>query len=438
MSIREDFSTFLSDIEPSKTTVDEISSAQNALRDYLATHKSYTSCYKETYLSGSYAKHTAIRPVKDDDNRDVDIVVETSHTINDDAAEVLKELRDALAECDKYSSASVQTHSVGVQLSKLDIDVVPLATSGSRWYIGNRVNDSWKETNPRGHKGWSTEFNQAHDNRFKPVVKIFKWWRREHCPKDSRWPKGITLEKIIADNFPADTAPYDDLVSSVFRSIIDSYSENLDDGDIPCIEDPSLPGNDLAEGYSIDDFNAFCDEIRRAIDLIDQNGSCNDTWRSILGNRFPAGDSKTVSSLSTQRYLPIEQALVVKWRKPCPWPIKARGFGIQISAEVIDGNGKTFSISNNGEAISKGCKITYHALRSSRLPTHTMMWQIVNTGKEALQDNCPRGEIAEANLKNGSRVETTAYVGRHYVQCFAIRNGECIARSKEFFINVAE
>ncbi|MBM6687159.1 nucleotidyltransferase, partial [Faecalicatena contorta] len=85
--------------------------AQKSLRDYLSSHEEYSDRYLSSYLSGSYAKHTAIRPAKDDGNRDVDIVVETAHSTDDNPADVLEELRSALADSNKYSTARVQTHS---------------------------------------------------------------------------------------------------------------------------------------------------------------------------------------------------------------------------------------------------------------------------------------------------------------------------------------
>ena len=116
MSINDDFAKFLSDIEPSSSTVSEISSVQKSLREYLSSHEEYSDRCQSSYLSGSYAKHTAIRPAKDDGNRDVDIVVETNYSTGDCPADVLEELRSALADASKYSTARVQTHSVGIQL----------------------------------------------------------------------------------------------------------------------------------------------------------------------------------------------------------------------------------------------------------------------------------------------------------------------------------
>ena len=79
MAKQSDFDKFLSNIEPSQSTVSYISSVQNTLRDYLKNHKVYADIYVDSFLSGSYAKHTSIRPAKDDKKRDVDIIIVTNH-----------------------------------------------------------------------------------------------------------------------------------------------------------------------------------------------------------------------------------------------------------------------------------------------------------------------------------------------------------------------
>lgn len=63
MAKQKDFDAFLKNIEPSTTTVSYISSIQTNLRAYLKEHESYKSVHVDTFLSGSYAKHTSIRPV---------------------------------------------------------------------------------------------------------------------------------------------------------------------------------------------------------------------------------------------------------------------------------------------------------------------------------------------------------------------------------------
>lgn len=66
MAKQTDFNKFLSNIEPSPTTVSYISSIQTNLREYLKNHEEYKKIHVDTFLSGSYAKHTSIRPVLGD------------------------------------------------------------------------------------------------------------------------------------------------------------------------------------------------------------------------------------------------------------------------------------------------------------------------------------------------------------------------------------
>lgn len=73
MSRENDFERFLHNIEPSSTTKKYISSIQSNLREYLENHSTYKNKLIDTFLTGSYAKHTSIRPTKFDGKTDVDI-----------------------------------------------------------------------------------------------------------------------------------------------------------------------------------------------------------------------------------------------------------------------------------------------------------------------------------------------------------------------------
>jgi hypothetical protein len=58
------------------------------------------------------------------------------------------------------------------------------------------------------------------------------------------------------------------------------------------------------------------------------------------------------------------------------------------------------------------------------------MWKVKNTGNEAESHGQLRGEIT---LDRGSKtkIETTHYIGTHYVECYAITDDEkCIAKDR--------
>lgn len=316
MAKQKDFDSFISNIEPSKTTVSYISSVQNNLREYLENHSEYKDIHKDTFLSGSYAKHTSIRPKKDDDKRDVDIIVVTNYSQQDNSTDVLEELQSVLKENDSYKSAKIQSHSVGIELESISVDVVPVIQSDNDdlYLLGDSVDGTWTLTDPKGHKSWSSEVNKNNNSEYKPLVKIFKWWRRTNCIDDLKFPKGIALEKIIADNLGDSTLSTEDFLIETINNIVSCYKDDyVEKGINPVIDDPSdkIQNNDLLTGYSIEDFKGFIYKLEEHIDLLNENGTNNEVWRQILGNEFPKDASKAIDYSETK----IVNCLSVPHRK---------------------------------------------------------------------------------------------------------------------------
>ena len=426
------FDDFLKDIEPSQSTVDYISSVQDNLRSYLLNHSIYKSVITDTFLSGSYAKHTSIRPAANSKKRDVDIVVVTNYTRDKNSIEVLKELCNVLKEKELYNTAKVQSHSVSVELSNISIDVVPVIEHEfleNIYYIGSSKSNFWRITDPKGHISWSTEVNKNNQKKYKPLVKIFKWWRNTNCPTTKKYPKGITLEKIIADNLGDPSLSIEDFLIDTMQNIVNSYIYNCTlVKTMPYISDPSkrISGGNLLEGYLFEDFKAFIEKLKEHIELLNENGTTNETWKSILGKQFPGDSNNTIDYSS---YLSVAH------RKPLPWPMRRSGAAF-ITAVVQDCNNSFTNYENNSYEIGKKCEIVYTAHYNSH-KSHRVVWQIVNTGIEARNSFCLRGGFETSNDGKYKRRETTQYTGKHYVQCFIIDdNNQCVAKSKEFFINV--
>ena len=206
-----------------------------------------------------------------------------------------------LQESSIYNSAELQHHSIGIELSQVSVDVVPVIQDDedeSLYYVCDSETGEWIKTDPKGHKTWSTQVNQDSHNEYKPLVKIYKWWRRINCPSDVRYPKGITLEKLIADNIGDSERSTEDLVISTMQNIISAYKEEFTDkGMVPFLADPSekVSDNDLLAGYSADDFAQFLTKLTEHADLLNSKGTTNDVWREILGKEFPQDSSEKSS-----------------------------------------------------------------------------------------------------------------------------------------------
>lgn len=309
MSIQTQFLEFLKDIEPSPTTKQISSNAHTSLRDYLKKHEDFSKYHMNTFLSGSYKRDTAIRPRRINgelEKHDIDIIVQTNHTLADAPIEVLKLLRNALS--DEYViKQPANTRSVGVITTQVDMDVIPIIApygEGNTLYIPDRKLESWIEANPEKHTSWSTEQNRISNGNFKPIVKLMKWWRREN-PTISRRPKGFVIECIVAECMNPYFENYDDLLLSVFEGIVNYYKIYVDLKQVPPIPDPGVIGKYVTSGITFDAFEGFYNKAKNHLDLIEEAQKLQQTdqdealklWRIIFGNRFPEGEKRLEDSL---------------------------------------------------------------------------------------------------------------------------------------------
>jgi len=233
------FTELLTDIEPSPTTKKNASDAHYAVRDHLRTHPTFRTRWEGDFLAGSYARDTAIRPKQTADGHeraDIDIILETNYSTSDDPEDVLYEVCDALEDC--FTVERVNKRSVRVVTSRAEIDVVPVVKSLVGYELPDRDLGYWKATNPPAHTTWSSQQNVRFSGRFKPLVKLFKWWRREN--KTGKRPKGFVLEVLVALHAPTAEAHYGEAFAQMLANINTAYGSLAALGLKPVIGDPGL------------------------------------------------------------------------------------------------------------------------------------------------------------------------------------------------------
>jgi len=118
------------------------------------------------------------------------------------------------------------------------------------------------------------------------------------------------------------------------------------------------------------------------------------------------------------------------------WPIQLKSF-VKIKGHVKQ-NDTWYEFSSDTTPLPKHCDLWYEAETDVPRP-FDVYWQIVNTGTEAERSNGLRGEILPARTagRGGlTQYESTLYTGMHWIECFIVKNGICVARSGEFVVNI--
>ncbi len=206
MTVSEAFEAFKSELELPDRKQREAASAQQDIRARVAGYLDVPS----SFLSGSYARHTKISPLKD-----IDVVLVrnrgrvglTSDGSGVSPGQALDEVAGAIYRA-YPSSATVakQARSVNVQLGGLEFgfDLIPAwLRHPDGYWIPDTDRGSWLPTDPDAHARLMTQVNERCGGKLKPVIKMVKHWSRNNYDLLA----SFHLELLCADSFASGELP---------------------------------------------------------------------------------------------------------------------------------------------------------------------------------------------------------------------------------------
>lgn len=126
----------------------------------------------------------------------------------------------------------------------------------------------------------------------------------------------------------------------------------------------------------------------------------------------------------------------VSHRQEPRWPVVQKGW-VRITGWASRSGFRPSQFQSNSNSLSKRCSLRFEAETNISSP-YKVYWQVVNTGNEARNANSLRGGFYDGIPEKGglARKESTLYKGVHWIQCFIVKNGVCVARSGEFVVNI--
>lgn len=182
MTVTDAFATFKSNLELPDNLQDKASEAQQEVRKELGKYLTIT----DSFLSGSYPRHTKIDPLKDIDVILVRNTVATGLSTDGSGTYPSTALQEvAMAAKQAYPKATIttQARSVNLQIPGLSFgfDLVPAwRRSPDGFWIPDTDSNQWLPTNPEYHSGLMTDCNKSADGKLKPLVKMAKHWSRQN------------------------------------------------------------------------------------------------------------------------------------------------------------------------------------------------------------------------------------------------------------------
>ena len=290
MTVNEAFETFRKRLELSTTEQHDASRRHTEVRASIRT----SFDIKRDFLTGSYARHTKTKPLKD-----VDIFFclgdKDAHWRDKAPDEVLDAFQQCLA--DEYGVGCVERgrRCVTIEFEKrnptsdlegkvLSNDAVPAYELDDCYEIPDRVLGQWIKTNPDIHKEESTGKNSELGGKWVPLVKMLKRWNRS---ADQPIKPSFLIEVMAQNLVDAPFTTYPSEVRRFFAAALDGVTRDWPDpaGLGPPVSDQMTAAIKEKARTAL---RAAEVKAARAVRLEQQgkNGEALILWREVMGKYF--------------------------------------------------------------------------------------------------------------------------------------------------------
>lgn len=247
-------------------------------------------------LTGSYSRHTKIKPLED-----VDIFCilgkEEKEYRGQNPSQVLQAFRDILVAEYGSSRVSIQRRSVQVDFDVkavdddsgeqvMSFDVVPAFAVSNHYEIPDTKLSGWVKTDPEVHAELATKANKAFSEQWVPLVKMIKKWNQTNGKPVT---PSFLLEVMALEVFePPFSGGYPYEIKFFLATAASRVNEVWNDpaGLGPPVSD-QMDSSGITKASEV--FQKAEWSVSRALRFV-REGRCGDAlreWRNLFGPLFP-------------------------------------------------------------------------------------------------------------------------------------------------------
>lgn len=467
-----------------KELIDEIDVSESNYEKASSRYKTIATYIKESdlakyspdiYLQGSIKLGTAIKPLTEDGAYDIDIVCnmtkkrrhhQTQRELKDELGKVVKNysIKHSMEKVPKESNRCWTLNYVDE--SNFHIDILPavpwndmddgnIAISDKRSDNYDDITFDWEVSNPKGYSEWfkkQSDFKTIKESYAKQfyakieeipeykiktplqrIVQLLKRHAEVMFADDMEYkPSSIIITTLAAKIYPECTTVSNDfetLLLNVIRKLLNGIEYENEN---PCIYNPVNRKEKLSLKWDrnrqyFEFFLKWYEQLKVDFSVDNEALPLNESLfyiqRSLHKNSNEIGIS--LNSLSHHQKSKWKLSSIAKT-------------DVEIKAYYSWGSFR-FKQIKSGEALNKKGKLRFE-VKALNIKGYDIYWQITNTGYEAINTNCLRGDFYNSELEQGKRIRTeeTCYTGRHYVEAYLVKNDICYGKSKPFEVNIID
>lgn len=251
------------------------------------------------FLTGSYARWTKTKPLKDIDiffvlkNSESAYLSKSPSVVLDDFFSVLKEkYGDRVKRQRRSLNVSFGVSADGednTDYRVMSVDVVPAFASGDNYAIPDEAVGEWIDTNPKIHADKAAAAHQAYSSEWKGIVRMLKYWNNNPAHGEKPIKPSFLIEVMCLQALHGGWGgSFEREIQGVFATLADRIFDTFDDpaGLGPPISD-EMDQARKQRAQSI--LRAAEREAAIAIDHArrGRQGEALRAWRALFGVKFP-------------------------------------------------------------------------------------------------------------------------------------------------------
>ncbi|MFA7277661.1 MAG: nucleotidyltransferase [Candidatus Gracilibacteria bacterium] len=451
MKLEGSFRSFLKDIvNLNDTRFQTAKDGIGVMKRFLQNDEVFGDYFISVTPQGSFRQETIIKPVDSKKEFDVDILFEMKKVDGWEPEDYPRKLAVQLRKLSRYEKkvdTKGKTRCVTIDYeSDFHIDLVPAIDSGVGMVVMNKITNDFEPTDGDGYAEWFERQNAITGKKHLiKVIRLIKYLRDSKGEFDIKSIFLTTMIGNLVTNSDATVIQYSDLPTSLVTllSRLDVYLQA--NPNVPVVKNPVLESENFNRNLPQEDYREFRDCIHRysklAADAYSEQDEVRslELWQDLFGEDF-AGPVMS-QTLSTSKYVTSVRDFLDEYSSE-EEDLQTK-YGIQYSP-----SGHTFKIDTwieqNGFMgnflgkllyLQREHRPVYRVVDSDITGTYSVMWKIKNSGNEAKSLGKLRGEIHKDQGYKKREGEKPLFSGVHRVECFAIKDGVCVAKD-EMYIKI--
>lgn len=422
------------DLRAKKDT--NIERLKSGLSEYNEEHGTSYSM-TETLTQGSMAMHTVIQNDSNDYDIDVAIVFDSENihglgplSIRNIVADAINRKKGNLG-----TNPEVKTNCVRITYSNgyhVDFAVYRRTLNNlDGTYSYEHGGSEWRSRDPKAISKWFSDQNKLKEAKLRKVVRLLKTFSKSR----SWWsmPGGLIQTVLCDEQISIGYDRLDEIFYYLMKNIRDRLNSNIEvnnptDGALSLL----LKHSDRDKMVNLSSrLDTYVGKLEILFDNQCTKSKAYDAWYEVFNHDFWNSNSlaesaslskstyerKKLAFLSTEEF--IEDTIMVNqiWKAVIDCEASGNGFRTKPIIFFIDNVFKRF--------LPHNLSLRFYIKECNVPKPYDIWWKVRNVGAEAERRNCIRGNLLKTNQPE--RRERTSFFGPHYVECYIIKNGVCVA-----------